>query len=148
MVYYYDFLKQFGVADRASGIIILVFACVSFCALVLRIVACVGYQSQYTIFKLYGKEIKVKTDVVNVRHGLVGKSVSDYMAACEKGASGVSSQTIVGKHLANMGFFFWKFDSMSAFIKAYENACLLIGLLLCGWSGISLCNWFLDRKGK
>jgi len=130
MVYYYEFLRQFGVTERSAGMIILAFACVSVFALVLRIIACVGYQSQYAIFKLYGKEIKVKTDAVNVRHGLIGKAVADYMAACEKGASGVSSAAIVGKHLTNMGFIFWKYDSMAAFIKAYENACLIIGLLL------------------
>jgi hypothetical protein len=36
----------------------------------------------------------------------------------------------------------------SGAIRPLALTLLLIGLLLCGWSAISLCNWFLDRKGK
>jgi len=127
---YYQFLEQFNITDQLTAMVVLCFAGVTLLSLVLRISACIGYQTQFTVYKYYGKEINVKSDIVNVKSGLIAKAVSEYMKSHEKGTSQVSSQAAVNKNVAEMGFLFWKFDSMAVFIRSYENSILLIGLLL------------------
>ena len=128
--YYYRFLEQFGITDTVSRIVVLVYAGAFLFAILLRIVACVGYQSQYAIFKLYGKEIKSKDDAYGYKNGAVGKSVADYVKASDKGSASVSASAIVNKNVTNLGFIFWKYESLSRFIKGFENSILLIGLIL------------------
>ena len=129
MALYYQFLGQFNIYDDLTAIIVLVFAGATLFSLILRIISCIGYQAQYAVFKLYGKEVKEKSDVFGIKQGLVGKSVADYVKSSEKGSASVSSAVIVSKNITKLGFIFWKFDSMSQFIKSYENSLILIGLL-------------------
>ena len=128
--FYYQFLERFGIADQLTAVIILVYAGATLLSLILRVIACVGYQTQYAIFRLYGKEIKVKADAANIKNGLVGRTAADYIKSYDKGAANISAAAVVKKNTAGMGFLFWKFDSMSGFIKGYENSVVLIGLLL------------------
>jgi len=127
---YNQLLERIGIADPTVAAVILVYAGASLFALLLRIIACVGYQTQHAIFRLYGKDVGAKADAAALKNGLVGRAATDYMNAYEKGAASVSAAAAVNKNAAGMGLLFWKYDSMARFITGYENSVVLIGLLL------------------
>lgn len=138
MYLYYQFLEQFNITDEATPIIILVFVLSILLSQILRLIIFIGYQAQYSSFRINAKDLKAKSDISSIKKGLMAKIVKDYAKSCDKGIANVSTISITKKHLLRMRFIYWTYDSIGRFISSIETQVLLIGVLLAVFSGFPM----------
>lgn len=130
MYLYNQFLLQFNISDETASVISLSFALGVLLALVLRVVVFIGYQIQYSTFKLNAKDLKAKSEISSIKSGIAAKIIKDYARSCEKGVSRISADAITKKHLLRLRFLYWTFDSISRFVSSIEGSIILVGVLL------------------
>lgn len=130
MYLYYQFLEQFNITDEATPIIILVFVLSVLFSQILRLIVFIGYQAQYSSFKLNAKDLKTKPEISSIKKGITSRIVRDYARSCEKGIAHVDARSITKKHLLRIRFIYWTYDSISRFVSSIDAQVILIGILL------------------
>lgn len=110
----------------------LMLALLAVCALVmfLRAVLCVGYQGQYASVKASTKEVKSKSDVDKIKSRFLKRAARDYADLGERGVSRINSRELAEKSALRLSFLGWNYKGAEAFVKAFETAFLLLGVLL------------------
>jgi hypothetical protein len=99
-------------------------------AILLRIVVCVGWQTQYALFKMNAKDIAHKADLAKFKLGVLKNVIMDYVKISDKNTSSVHLDAIVEKHLLRQSIIGWSFDSIERFLLGFELALPVVGLVL------------------
>jgi hypothetical protein len=97
---------------------------------VLRIVLCVGLQTQYALFRLNAKSVTSKADLEKIRFGMLKNIIADYIRTAERNVAGVHLDAITHKYLLKLSFIGWSFDSMERFITGFELMLPVAGLAM------------------
>ncbi len=98
--------------------------------LLLRLIVFIGYQSQYSIFKLKSKSIKTLADIKESKFGLFNKVIKDYIQNSKKGST-YETKRLVERHIVKLDFLGISLTSLSGFTKSFEQSMLFVGLILC-----------------
>ncbi|MDR2751674.1 MAG: hypothetical protein LBC41_13535 [Clostridiales bacterium] len=99
-------------------------------ALVLRIVLCARYQTQYALFKMNAKDVESRKDLEKMKSGMLRNIALDYARSAERNSSGVHLDAIVKKHMLKISVLGWSCDSMERFLSGFELALPVAGLAL------------------
>ena len=102
----------------------------SFLIIILRIIVCVGYQTNLGFFKVNAKTITTRADLDKVRFGLLKNIINDYIKVAEKNTSGVHLTAIIRKYILKLSFIGWSYDSMERCILGFETMLPVIGFAL------------------
>ena len=117
--------------DPANSVTVMtVFLVACGCSLALRVLTCLHYQTNYTLFKLHGKPLKSAADAAAVKYALLKRVMNDYINSAQKNVTAISTRSIVTKHLRRLRFGFWSLDSIERFLTGFENGVILVGLVL------------------
>ncbi|MDR1542048.1 MAG: hypothetical protein LBU32_29545 [Clostridiales bacterium] len=129
----FDFFQRiFDILNNYTYIIVVfaVFLCVFAAAILLRIFVCVGYQTQYAMFRMNSKPISAKADLDKIKIGILRGVILDYIKTAEKNSSGVHLDAIVKKHILRLSFMGWSYDSIERLLSVLELSLPMAGVVL------------------
>jgi len=127
------FENTFNTLNQQDNLIVImvVYLTLAVITITLRIVAHVHFSGSIMAFQLdTRKEIKNKSDVSNLKNGLLRKAVEEYIRTAENAVTAVPTRQIVERAVAKKNLLGWRYNNAIPFIESMEIGLLLVGLVL------------------
>jgi len=127
------FENTFNTLSQQDNLIVImgVYLALAIITIVLRIAAHIHFSGSLMAFQLdTRKEIKDKSDVSNLKNGLLRKAVAEYIRTAEIAVTAVPTRQIVERAVAKKSLMGWRYDNAIPFVESMEIGLLLVGIVL------------------
>lgn len=130
---YFEQLFQILQAQHNNIVVMAVFVLLHVAVIVLRAAVFLGYRGQniWLAVDLHpSKSLKTVAEIPNIRSHLLRRVSADYAAAAEKNAPRVPLDAIISKHVLDLNYGGWRYESIGRWLKQLDNGLILVGLIL------------------
>ena len=97
---------------------------------ILRFIVNIGYQMQYSIFRVCAKMIKERKDIRDTKSTLLNRTIRDYIKIAERGISNISTHSIATNQVNKLNFFGWNLSAIERFVISMEGSLVLTAVAL------------------